>query len=162
MDFQGNAFSLFQTAVLLENRVRERTQALETALRERELANLELRSATEEAETAKARLSEAIRSIREGFALCGPDDRLVLCNNKYREIWRLGDMANTGMTFEEVVRRAAAAGMIVDAQDDPEGWIERRMASHRAPGEPFVLQFNDGRWLQISERRTEDGGIVGI
>ncbi|WP_207461468.1 NahK/ErcS family hybrid sensor histidine kinase/response regulator [Azospirillum sp. SYSU D00513] len=162
MDFQGNAFSLFQTAVLLENRVHERTQALETALREGEHANRELRRATEDAETAKARLSEAIRSIREGFAFCGPDDRLVLCNNRYREIWRLGDAAATGMTFEEIVRRAATDGMIVDAMSDPEDWVRRRMASHRAPGEPFVLQFRDGRWLQISERRTEDGGIVGI
>ena len=30
-----------------------------------------------------------------------------------------------------------------------------------SPG-PFEQQINNGRWLRIEERRTADGGVVGI
>ena len=38
-DHQGNAFSLFQTAILLEEQVRERTEELQQALRNLEQSN---------------------------------------------------------------------------------------------------------------------------
>ncbi|TIV75638.1 MAG: hybrid sensor histidine kinase/response regulator, partial [Mesorhizobium sp.] len=42
MDHQGNAFSLFQTAISLENRVRNRTEELHATLRRLEQSNIEL------------------------------------------------------------------------------------------------------------------------
>ena len=36
IDYQGHAYTLFQTAIVLEDKVRERTQTLESALRELE------------------------------------------------------------------------------------------------------------------------------
>ncbi|WP_142848656.1 NahK/ErcS family hybrid sensor histidine kinase/response regulator [Telmatospirillum sp. J64-1] len=163
MDYQGNAFSLFQTAILLESKVRERTMALESALRELERSNGALSLAKEEEETAKARLSEAIEAISEGFVLTDGDDRLVLFNSKFREMWPGADgIMRPGLGFEDMLRKAVQTGQVADAQDDPTGWLERRLAHHRAPGELFVMQFKDGRWVQVSERRTADGGIVGI
>ncbi len=35
-------------------------------------------------------------------------------------------------------------------------------SSHRLPQEPFVVPLSTGRWLQITERATRDGGTVGI
>jgi signal transduction histidine kinase len=52
MDIQGDAFSLFQTATLLEQKVYERTAALESVLDELKRSNRELRSAKEAAELA--------------------------------------------------------------------------------------------------------------
>ena len=52
MDQQGNAFSLFQTAISLENRVRMRTEELHAALRRLEQSNLALSAAKENAEYA--------------------------------------------------------------------------------------------------------------
>src|SRR5512133_3849396 len=59
IDFQGNAYSLFQTAIVLEDKVRERTRTLKTALRELEKSNRALTSAKEQTETAQTRLMEA-------------------------------------------------------------------------------------------------------
>ncbi|MGC2857745.1 NahK/ErcS family hybrid sensor histidine kinase/response regulator [Novispirillum sp. DQ9] len=156
MDFQGNAFSLFQTSIVLESRIRERTLALESVMRE-------LGTANDALSAAKAMLSEAIESISEGFVLCDAADRVVLTNSKYREMWPfLLDGIDDGLTFEELLRRAAASGIVAEAAGDPGGWVARRLAHHRAPGEPFVIQFIDGLWLQVSERRTRDGGTVGL
>lgn len=156
MDFQGNAFSLFQTAILLEGKVRERTRELEAALLELEAANLA-------AEEMRRFLGEAIDSINEGFLLCDAEDRVVLTNGKYRSMWMAGVGEWDGeVSFENLIRRAAHSGAVRDAVADPEAWVARRLASHRAPGEPIVVRMADGRWFQISERRTRDGGIVGL
>ncbi|MGF1562661.1 MAG: hybrid sensor histidine kinase/response regulator [Geminicoccaceae bacterium] len=52
LDLQGNEFSLFETAILLENKVAERTAALERALLDLEKSNRELLEAKSEAERA--------------------------------------------------------------------------------------------------------------
>lgn len=52
MDQQGNAFSLFQTAISLENRVRMRTEELHSTLRRLEQSNMALSAAKESAEYA--------------------------------------------------------------------------------------------------------------
>ncbi|RAI57334.1 ATP-binding response regulator [Roseicella frigidaeris] len=52
IDRQGNAFSLFQTAIGLEAQVRSRTQELTEALRKLERSNAALAAAKEEAERA--------------------------------------------------------------------------------------------------------------
>lgn len=161
MDFQGNAFSLFQTAILLESRVRARTRELQSAL-------AELESANRMAETIRRFLHQAIDSINEGFLLCDAQDRVVLVNGKYRDMGMAGlDDWQTGIPFETLIRRAAASGAVQDAVDDPDGWIRRRLAHHRqahhsTPGEAMVVRMTDGRWVQISERRTRDGGVVSL
>lgn len=43
-----------------------------------------------------------------------------------------------------------------------EEWIADRLTRHRNPGPPFEQQLADGRWLQISECRLDDGGTVGL
>lgn len=163
MDFQGNAFSLFQTAIVLESKVRERTGELQQALAELEATNHALHLSKEEEEQAKKLLSEAIESINEGFVLCDAQDRLALTNSKYRELLPgMEQWLVAGTPFEELVRRAMQAGIVAEPDSEPEGWLRRRMASHGHPGEPFVIQFRNGQWVQVSERRTRDGGIVSL
>lgn len=172
MDYQGNAFSLFQTAIVLENRIRERTQALERALRDLERTNRDLSIAKEQAESAQTLLREAIETISEGFVLCDANDRVVLLNSKFRRLWPgLSGHVYPGMPFSEVARRALEL-QTVELMDrapgdrsvpaDTEDWLRFRMAHHRQPGEPIVVKLTNGTWIQINERPTRDGGVVGI
>jgi class 3 adenylate cyclase/phosphoglycerate-specific signal transduction histidine kinase len=112
----------------------------------------------------RRRLSEAIESISEAFSLYDGDDRLVVCNAKYRSLLypSMGDEITPGMTFEAIVRRAIELGLIEDARDDPEAWIARRLTQHRRPTGPHTQQRGDGRWVMVSERKTEDGGTVAV
>ncbi|HXP95280.1 MAG TPA: NahK/ErcS family hybrid sensor histidine kinase/response regulator [Telmatospirillum sp.] len=156
MDHQGNAFSLFQTAIVLEGKVRERTLALLNAL-----TNLE--TAKESAETARRFLLEAIESISEGFLLCDADDQVILTNKKYHTMFPSdGAPFLSPCKFEAMLRVVVASGIIADAETDPDGWVTRRLESHANPGEPFILRTREGGWLQISERRTRDGGCVSL
>ncbi len=123
------------------------------------------RKTAEQAALAQSeqRLTDAIETVSEGFSLYDNEDRLVLGNSKYAELFDFGQGApKPGTTFEEIMRSAAAHGLIQDAKGREEGWLRQRLAAHRHPGEPLLERHSDGRWLQISERRTETGGTVAV
>jgi class 3 adenylate cyclase/HAMP domain-containing protein len=117
-----------------------------------------------EIQETRRRLSDAIESISEAFSLYDDKDRLVVCNSKYRTLLYPGiaDEIVPGMTFEAIVRRAAERGYVRNAEGRVEEWLAERMAQHREPGEPHVQQRGDGRWILVSEHKTEDGGTVAV
>lgn len=163
MDFQGNAYSLFQTAIILENQVRDRTAELGSALQELGRINRDLHFSKEEADTARSRLTVAIESISEGFVLCDSDGRLVMCNNKYREFWPgLADIIEPGVAFTQLLRRAQSLGLFESEAVAGGISLKQRLQYHLQPEGLLVFKLRDGRWLQINERRTEDGGSVAI
>jgi PAS domain S-box-containing protein len=123
-----------------------------------------LRRAEQARLRSERRLAEAIESISEGFVCYDGEDRLVICNSCYRNLLYPGldiDLS-AGITFESIVRRAAERGYIKDAEGRIEEWIAERLQQHRYPGEPQVQCRSDGRWVMVSERRTEDGGTVAV
>jgi adenylate cyclase len=122
------------------------------------------KSNLKEIRATRRRLSEAIESISEAFSLYDSEDRLVACNSKYRTLLYPGvdDEAIIGMTFEALIRRAAERGDIMDAQGQLEEWMDERLASHREPSAAFLQRRSDGRWLIVSERKTDDGGTVAV
>jgi adenylate cyclase len=117
-----------------------------------------------EVHQTRQRLIDAIESISEGFALYDQDDRLVLCNSRYREILYpgLADAMVPGTSFEAIIRRAVERGLIESARGREEQWVAKRLASHRSPTGVLVQHRSRGRWVQISERRTEEGDTVAV
>ena len=115
-------------------------------------------------ETARRRLVDAIENSSEGFAFYDPDDRLVLCNTRYKELLYPNTDINIepGMAFETIIRGAAENGHIVDAEGRIDEWITERLAFHNKPGEPRIQRRGNGQWIMITERKTGDGGIVAI
>jgi signal transduction histidine kinase/DNA-binding response OmpR family regulator/HAMP domain-containing protein len=103
-------------------------------------------------------LFDAVESINQGFALYDPDDRLLMINSHYRALQPgLADVLKPGTPFAEVLKAAAAHGVGPDQKQ--EDWITDRL-THRGRKDPRIEQFTGGRWVQINERRTHDGGIV--
>jgi signal transduction histidine kinase len=162
-DLQGNAFSLFETAISLEGKVRERTLDLERALDALASSNGALATAKEVADDAQRRLRDAIESINEGFAIFDADDRLVLCNRTYLGLWpNIADRILPGMGFDEIARMIGQDGTTLGALVAPDRWISERVAQHRVAEGGHVHALADGRWIQINELRTSEGGIVGV
>ncbi len=115
-------------------------------------------------ETARRRLIDAVENSSEGFAFFDPDDRLVLCNTRYKELlYPNTDIdIEPGMAFETIIRGAAENGHITDAEGRIDEWVADRLAFHHDPGEPRIQQRSGGQWLLITERKTGDGGTVAI
>lgn len=138
-DLQGDSFSIFQTAVILEEQVRQRTLALERT---------------------KRNLHEAIVSIDEGFVLWGADDRLVVSNDRFRAMW--GVPNGFDGTFPEALNFALSTQRVRVPDELRESWLAARLEAHRSPGRPMIVSDGHGNWIQVSERRTRDGGTVGL
>jgi signal transduction histidine kinase/DNA-binding response OmpR family regulator len=113
---------------------------------------------------ARRRLTEAIESISEGFSLYDAEDRLVLCNSTYRNLLYPGieDAVVPGASFESIIRRAVDIGLIADAEGNEGEWLQERLWRHRHPSGPCLQRRRDGRWIQISEFKIEDGGTVAV
>jgi PAS domain S-box-containing protein len=127
-----------------------------------ELSVKELLEARDKATQAQTRLTDAIESISEGFSLYDADDKLAIYNRRYRDMHGTGsiDVVKQGVSFETILRSTAATGEIRDAEGRVEAWIAERLARHRDPKGAHVQRRADGRWIQIDERKTDDGGTV--
>jgi two-component system, cell cycle sensor histidine kinase PleC len=107
---------------------------------------------------ADQRLREAIEAISEAFVLWDSSNRLVLCNSKYQRLHNLPvESIRPGASYAELAAKGAAPVI------DSEVLIDAR-APGRSPGaaRTYEARLIDGRWLQVNERRTGDGGYVSV
>ena len=112
---------------------------------------------------ARTRLIDAIETISEGFSLYDAEDKLILCNSRYRKLFAShADVMVPGTRFETILRTAVERGLIKDAEGRCDAWIEERLARHHAARETHVQRRSDGRWIRVSERKTASGGVVAI
>jgi signal transduction histidine kinase/ActR/RegA family two-component response regulator len=115
------------------------------------------------AQSARTQLEVAIGTMSEGFILFDENDRIAQFNERYRDLHPAQAGAlQIGISFADLLRQAAAHGFVAIPSGDVEAWVASCVRSHLNPGAPFESRLADGRWLQISERRTADGRIVGI
>lgn len=122
-----------------------------------------LGAARDDADAARDRLLSAIDAINGGFVYYDYQDKLLICNDQYRERYpRSGRNFKEGTTFEELLREGVAAGEFEHAVGREEEWIQERMDLHRSGDANIEQKLSNGKWLRISERRTRDGGIVGF
>ena len=108
----------------------------------------EERLAQARAQAAENRLRDAIESVSEAFVLWDRSGRLLLCNRNYRSVFNLEPkVLKPGAARDHVNRFVQLA--IKQEIAGPEGVRGIREA-----------ELMDGRWVQISERRTAEGGLV--
>ena len=118
-------------------------------------------AAQQAAQRASTQLLATLDILPDGLAIYDADDRLVLCNARYREVAPGVEMPLAyGTRFEDVLRRAASSGQIMDAQPDIEAWLAGRLARHRAPSGPEVQEVRGDRWMCMTERLLDGGGVV--
>jgi len=131
-------------------------------MRAMEIENLETEKRNlREIGEARARLTDAIETISEGFSLYDADDKLVVFNSKYKTLFSAhADVIEPGTTFETIVRAAVERGMIDDAEGGHDAWLAERIAQHKAPTSAHIQHRSDGRWIQVSERKTAADGVV--
>jgi PAS domain S-box-containing protein len=121
------------------------------------------RDAQRNIERSEAIFREAIATINEAFVLYDPDDRLVFCNEKYKELYAVSaDLIVPGATFESIVRGGAERGQYAEAVGRIDEWVEECLAVHRASNINVEQRLGNGKWLRIVERKLPDGHIVGF
>ncbi len=101
-----------------------------------------------------ARLRDAIETISEAFVLWDADNCLALCNSKFRMLHGIPrDASIVGLPYLQVM--STGAPPLIRSQAP----VNERAG---ARGHTYEAQLADGRWLQVNERRTSDGGYVSV
>ncbi|MBE9637535.1 PAS-domain containing protein [Salipiger mangrovisoli] len=113
--------------------------------------------------TELMRMWSALEELPDGFVLYDAEDRLLMCNETYREIYAASAPAILpGASFEDILRYGLGRGQYREAEGREEAWLEERLAAHRGAGRALEQQLGDGRWLRVYERPLSDGGRVGL
>ena len=108
----------------------------------------EERIAQARAQAAETRLRDAINSLSEAFVLWDRLGRLLLCNNNFRSFFSLEPrILKPGASRDSIARFTQLA-------------IKQEHPSALGEGGAREIELNDGRWLQVSERPTAEGGMV--
>lgn len=108
------------------------------------------------------RMMHALDAIGDGFALYDSNDRLVFYNDQFVELNpHIADLIKPGADYGTMLRTGIERGGMQSPLSDDE-LFEQEMEWHQNPGEAYERQLQDGRWVKVLERRTEDGSIAGI
>ncbi len=108
-------------------------------------------------------LRDAVDSISEGFVIFDAEDRLVMCNEAYRQMYpEIADLLVAGTSFEQIIRMAVARGQFADAENREEECVAARILQHRQIEGAIEQRLSGDRWALASERRMSDGGTAGL
>ncbi len=109
------------------------------------------------------RLREAIDILPQGIVFLDPDGRYILWNKKYAEIYSgTSDLFAQGVRLEDTIRIGVERGEYPAAIGREEEWLEERLSKLYQPGERHEQVLANGRCILIEERKTEDGGVIGL
>ena len=112
------------------------------------LDTTEARRAKAQAQAAESRLRDGIESVSDAFVLFDKQGRLILSNQAFQDAFGFEDGVIRKGTYKQDLNRIAALAI---KSDQP--------ATGGRAGAREV-ELHDGRWLQLVERFTSDGGSV--
>jgi diguanylate cyclase (GGDEF)-like protein len=144
----------------------DKSQALESEHRQllRSQAELQdkeadLRRHKTELQAQNQRLDAALNNMSQGLAMFDHNERLVVCNERYREIHRLSrDQVKPGTSLvEHLTHRHRQCGFPGDVDD----YVAEIRARVWASGSRLhEYQDNDRRTFAVKNNRMDDGGWV--
>jgi diguanylate cyclase (GGDEF)-like protein len=155
----GTALAVICAGLLmlaLVNRVKALTASEKSLKEEREIAARHSR----DLEVYKKQIDVAVGSISQGISMFDAQQRLVLCNERYREIYDLPrDKVQPGCAFEEILKfRKASGNYIYQIKnfrgDSASAFVrERKKITH-------TVKLPDGRIISVVAQPTQSGGWV--
>ena len=99
----------------------------------------------------------------EGVALFDAEGRYVLWNKHYETIYAESrGLIKVGAKFEDVLRRGLACGIHREAIGREDAWLAERLARLAEAKSSHEQHLPGDRWVHVEERRTSDGGSVGV
>jgi signal transduction histidine kinase/DNA-binding response OmpR family regulator len=113
--------------------------------------------------TDQMRIWAALEAVPDGFVLFDNEERLLTCNQRFREIYPESAHAmEPGTRYETILRAGLDAGAFTDAVGHEEAWLDARIGQPLEGPEEREQLLASGRWLRVLEQPTPDGGRVGL
>lgn len=154
---------LSKTKCRLRKRPKNATPVLHDSTTALALARRETKTAVANAEQADARLREALDILPQGIVFLDAEGRYILWNQQYADIYkRSADLFSPGTKLADTLRIGIGRGDYPEAIGREEEWLKERLSLLANPRGRHEQRLSDGRWIMIEERRTGDGGVIGL
>jgi methyl-accepting chemotaxis protein len=168
----GQAFNIMrerlqQSWATLEQRVAERTAALEAAntqlsteIADHTRAEQQLHQHQQQLQTVLGRFELVLNTIDYGILFVDADMRLLVANRAVQELWGLSEeFVSRYPSFDEIIEYNRYNNIYDVAEEDWDGYVAKRMAQIRN-GENQVTEIcrRDGRILHYRIIPLPDGG----
>jgi diguanylate cyclase (GGDEF)-like protein/PAS domain S-box-containing protein len=124
-----------------------------------QLVERDLRATIVTLQAQAQRYETAINNISQGACFFDAEQRLILCNRRYAEIYRLTpEQVQPGATLREIAERRFAVGTAAMAAADYLEWC----ASINSSDKPrtWTAELRDGRTIHVCHQPMPDGGWV--
>ena len=110
-----------------------------------------------------ATLNQALSAMADGFLLCDADDRVVRWNEQYLVLfpWQRSVLA-VGLPFRRLAEMAAHVATPAGDDEARQLWTERRVQRHQQADRDWEQDLGRGLIVSSKERRTPEGGVVGV
>lgn len=104
-------------------------------------------------------LAQTLEAVDVGLMICDADDRLLVCNERLRQMYPLfADAMQPGSRFVDIMRAGYRSGQFAGFGEDEDAWLAARLA--RTDAGAIEREMSDGRVILICESRREDGGRI--
>ncbi|MDO8251692.1 MAG: EAL domain-containing protein, partial [Rhodoferax sp.] len=110
---------------------------------------------------SKAALDQALESMVSGFVLLNAENQVVSWNRRFVEFYPcLSDVMAPLLPFESMLEVTSVHRLPEANEAERQEWIKRRMALQLTAQGTHEQIISTGQVIQITERRTPDGGVV--
>ena len=118
---------------------------------------LTVRQLTRQYRLEKRRLDTAINNMTQGLVLFDSNERLIVCNDRYIEMYGLSrGVVKPGCSFRDLIAHRKATGSFNGSVDEYCSNILRNITR----GVINITQTTDGRSIQVANQPVADGGWV--
>lgn len=110
---------------------------------------------------SKETLDQALESMVSGFVLLDAQRRVRQWNHRFEETfpWLLGAMVK-GIHFRKILEITSQHILTKATPIERQKWVERRLRKPNNLRRPYEVHLTTGRYIQITERPTPEGGVV--
>ncbi|MBL4614380.1 MAG: PAS domain S-box protein [Magnetovibrio sp.] len=127
------------------------------------LVTYRLQKSEARATEAEQHLKAAIDNVSEGFVIFDKNERLVMFNERYRDMYpAIADKLVPGITFTDMTQALIDSKMAPECDESAKKWQQNRITQFRSEQGEFIAQYADGRWVLLRDRKLPNGGSVGI
>ena len=128
-----------------------------------ERAETSLKNAKSAITIAERRLWDSLETIRDGFAVFGPDEKLIAATRAYLSVFDGLEMVRPGISLNELFSLLAEEGIVDTGGRRASVWRDAmldRIKQHRI--ESAILKIWNGTYIKLVDRRTRDGDLVTL
>jgi PAS domain S-box-containing protein len=110
----------------------------------------------------QGRLLDAIEALDAGFVMYDAEEKLVVSNSTYRNLYhRTAAAMQPGTPYSSILATGVMQGSHLASGLDGKAWIEHHLARLRRRHGTEEQRIDD-RWIRIDDRPTRDGGVVSL